>query len=274
MISYTLVDALTEHVFDGTPCAVCVWDTQRPGKIMQSIAMELAVPDTVFIWPAGPGIWHVRFFSPAGEEGMSAHNLLAAAHTVLGSCDQAFFETSSQKWKVTRNEDGLSIYETAHIVEPCAMPVLLEALGLGVPIFVGQTLDDWWIECRSSKWVHRLLECDQGLLMRLLEESGKSGLVATSEYQGQIIAKHVVKQSWKVIERPIAARAYRALLPFWKERLHIDSLHIGETRLHAQDEHVCLSAPCVDSFLGKFFTLQGQINLPQSKKENENPVLK
>jgi predicted PhzF superfamily epimerase YddE/YHI9 len=270
MISYTLVDALTDHVFEGSPCAVCVWDTQRPGKIMQSIAMELAVPDTIFIWPLGPGAWQVRFFSPMREESMSAHVLLAAAHTVLGENDQAFFETSGQKWKVTRNEMGLSICEPAYVVEPCAMHILLEELGLGVPVFVGQTADDWWLECRSLKDVHRVLEYDQGTLQRLLRESGKSGLVITAERDGAVLAKHVIQCGWRVVERSIAARAYRGLLPFWAERLQLSKLKIENMSLSFQQDDVCLSAPCVDAFVGKFFTIQGQMNLVFSKRESKS----
>lgn len=266
MISYTLVDALTNHVFEGNPCAVCVWDTQRPGKIMQSIAMELAVPDTVFMWPSVPGSWHVRFFSPIAEEGMSAHALLAAAHTVLGENDQGFFETSWRKWKVARDEKGLSLCVPAHRVEPCTMPVLLEGLGLRAPVFVGQTAKDWWVECRSFKDVHHVHELDQGMLQRLLKESGKTGLVVTHEWEQTIVARHIVQRGWQVVERPIAARAYRALLPFWAERLQVDEVQVGSTHLSFQQGDVRLSAPCVDAFVGKFFTIQGQMSLGPSKR--------
>lgn len=262
MISYTIVDALTEHVFEGDPCAVCMWDVQRPNRLMQSIATELAVPDTVFLSPTGPGTWHVNFFNPFEEDEMSAHVLLAAAHTVLGEQDVGFFEGSGHKWKVVRQDNHLSVSEPAQDVTPCAMPQLLESFGWGTPVFVGQTPDDWWIECRTFDDVDHVVMCDQGMLRKLLNDTDKKGLVVTAEYHGEVVARHMTKRGWRIIERPVAARAYRALLPFWCERLQMDQLTIGSAQIEAVSAgDIRLSGPCIDSFVGTFMTVQGQISL-------------
>lgn len=262
MISYTIVDALTDQAFEGVPCAVCVWDTQRSSRLMQSIATELAVPDTVFITPNGPGTWYVNFFNPFEEDSMSGHTLLAAAHTVLGVNDVGFFEGNGRKWKVMRNEQSLSVIEPFQEVAPCAMPPLLESFGWGTPVFVGQTPYDWWIECRKFRDVDHVLVCDQSILKKLLTDTNKKGLVVTAERDGEIQARHVERRGWRVIERPIAAHAHRALLPFWAERLNMDKLTIGSIQLESLgDGSMRLSAPCVDSFIGTFQNIQGQMNL-------------
>lgn len=262
MIAYTLVDALTEHVFEGAPCAVCMWDIQRPNRLMQSIATELAVPDTVFLSPAGPGTWNVNFFNPFEEDEMSAHAILAAAHTVLGVQDVGFFESSGHKWKVTRQDSHLSVSESSQEVSPCAMPQLLESFGWETPVFVGQTNDDWWIECRTIEDVDHIVTCDQGVLKKLLSDTDKKGLVVTAEHRGDVVARHMIKRGWRIVERPIAARAYRALLPFWCERLHVDQLTLASAHIEALPEgDIRLSGPCVDSFVGTFMTVQGQISL-------------
>lgn len=260
MIAYTLVDALTDHIFEGAPCAVCMWDANRSRRLMSSIATELAVPDTVFLMPNGPRCWYVYFFNPLGPTDMSAHALLAAAYTVLGADDMGFFEGQEQTWRVKRRKQGLSIVEPVEVVEPCAMPDILEMLSHATPVFVGQTQNDWWVECRRTDEVDHILKFDQSLLKKMLVETGKKGLVLTAERRGHVVAKHVVVQGWRIIDRPIAARAYRALLAFWAERLHVNALQIGPVIIDDMDGGTRLTAPCVEAFVGSFLNVQGQIH--------------
>lgn|GEM_PF-596371 len=44
------VDAFSDRPFGGNPAAVCTLDAPAPAATMQSVATELGLPETAFVW--------------------------------------------------------------------------------------------------------------------------------------------------------------------------------------------------------------------------------
>ena len=61
------LDAFTSDVFKGNPAAVCPVETWPSDDIMQNIAGENNLPETVFFIPSHDNI-PLRWFTPTKEE--------------------------------------------------------------------------------------------------------------------------------------------------------------------------------------------------------------
>ena len=57
------IDAFTGRVFAGNPAAVCPLDAWPDDALLQAIAGENNLSETVFFIPDGNG-YHIRWFSP------------------------------------------------------------------------------------------------------------------------------------------------------------------------------------------------------------------
>jgi len=49
------VDAFCDGPFSGNPAAVCVLERPAPADAMQSLAFEIGLSETAFVWPGDGG---------------------------------------------------------------------------------------------------------------------------------------------------------------------------------------------------------------------------
>ena len=96
---YTLVDVFTDRKFGGNQLAVFRDGRGIEGPLMQAIAKELNLPETVFVLPAEQGGDHrIRIFTPARE-------LPFAGHPTVGSA----FVLAAGKDATLRLEEGVGV---------------------------------------------------------------------------------------------------------------------------------------------------------------------
>jgi len=76
------VDAFADRVFAGNPAAVCPLEAWLPDHVMQAIATENNLSETVFTVPVGEG-YAIRWFTPVAEIDLAGHPTLAAAYIIL-----------------------------------------------------------------------------------------------------------------------------------------------------------------------------------------------
>jgi len=83
-MKYTLyqVDAFAREVFTGNPAAVCPLREWLSDDILQSIAMENNLAETVFYVPAGDH-FEIHWFTPTVEVDLCGHATLAAAYVLM-----------------------------------------------------------------------------------------------------------------------------------------------------------------------------------------------
>lgn len=84
-IDFVQVDAFTSRPLYGNPAAVVFDADEIPTEIMQKIAREMNLSETVFILrPSTPEAdYRVRIFTPMSELPFAGHPTVAAAHSVL-----------------------------------------------------------------------------------------------------------------------------------------------------------------------------------------------
>ncbi|HMP29478.1 MAG TPA: PhzF family phenazine biosynthesis isomerase, partial [Saprospiraceae bacterium] len=66
------IDAFTDKVFSGNPAAVCPLDTWLDDALMQNIALENNLAETVF-YVCMDGVYHIRWFTPTIEVDLCGH---------------------------------------------------------------------------------------------------------------------------------------------------------------------------------------------------------
>ena len=76
------VDAFTETPFRGNPAGVCLLESPREDLWMQSVAQEMNLPETSFLFRDGQQ-FQLRWFTPQNEVDLCGHATLASAHACL-----------------------------------------------------------------------------------------------------------------------------------------------------------------------------------------------
>lgn len=75
------IDAFSNQPFGGNPAAVCLLDSWLPTSVMQAIAEENHLSETVFL-VGSEGSYEIRWFAPSAEVSLCGHGTLAAAFVV------------------------------------------------------------------------------------------------------------------------------------------------------------------------------------------------
>lgn len=89
MHPYVVADVFTERPLKGNPVAVFTAGQDVPAELMQAIARETNLSETVFVLPATEGgDARVRIFTPAVELPFAGHPVLGTAHVLGQSLEQ------------------------------------------------------------------------------------------------------------------------------------------------------------------------------------------
>ena len=75
------VDAFADAVFKGNPAAVIPLNSWLEPKLMQQVAMENNLSETVFFVKTDDG-FHIRWFTPEYEIDLCGHATLASAYVI------------------------------------------------------------------------------------------------------------------------------------------------------------------------------------------------
>ena len=221
------VDAFASEVFRGNPAAVCPLQSWLPDDVMQSIAMENNLSETVFFVPEGDG-YRIRWFTPVAEVDLCGHATLAAAFVVLTrdrfpNKTDVRFESKSGPLGVSRVEgDLLALDFPACPGEPCeAPPRLVESLGLTPSeVFVAER--DYLAIVESETQVAAL----KPDFARMLELD-RLGVIVSAPGDSVDFVSRFFAPFFEVPEDPVTGSAHCTLTPYWARRL-------GKTKLHAR----------------------------------------
>jgi len=232
------VDAFANEPFRGNPAAVCVLEAPRDEGWMQSVAAEVNLAETAFLWREA-NAWRLRWFTPAVEVPLCGHATLASAHvsweTGLAPAGATLaFETLSGRLEASREGEWirLDFPVLRPRSEPCDPPSgLLEALGLAgaragaprvheVPRPLANDGPSWLIELASPAAL-RALAPDFAALRRVAGHA----VIATARGEGahDFVSRFFAPKAG-VDEDPVTGSAHCTLAPFWSARLGRDEL--------------------------------------------------
>lgn len=262
MQDYTIyhADAFTNKLFGGNPAAVIPLDKWLDDSLMQNIAAENNLAETVFFVPRGNG-YHIRWFTPELEIDLCGHATLASAfilYEYLGySKSELLFYSKSGELIITRDGDKFQLNF------PSRMPLrvsdypeqLLNGLGIKDPLGVYKSRD-YVVEVAAEKEV-----VDLNIDISLLNQIDVIGIIVTAPGKDCDFVSRFFAPNCGIPEDPVTGSAHSTLIPFWAEKLNKDTLHAkqlskrrGELWCKNLGDRVTMSGNCV-------FYMKGEINV-------------
>jgi len=254
------IDAFTSVAFAGNPAAVCFLDHERDDTWMQSVAAEMNLSETAFLFPLDER-WSLRWFTPTIEVDLCGHATLAAAHAmwetgVLPRESPAQFATRSGPLVASRSRDLIELDFPAKPVVPApAPPGLLDALGAADDVAVYRNEFDYFVEL-----------ADEGSVVALAPSHGAflsvaaRGVIVTaaSKVDGVDFVSRFFAPGSGIDEDPVTGSAHCALAPFWGARFGLTELtgyqasrRGGTVHVRLQGDRVVLGGHAVTVMRGE-----------------------
>jgi PhzF family phenazine biosynthesis protein len=254
------VDAFTNQPFAGNPAGVCLLPGPVDAGWMQSVAAEMNLSETAFLYPVEDG-YHLRWFTPVAEVELCGHATLASAHILweqgsLESDQLARFHTLSGL--LTAGLKGAWIEmdfpsELETRIEP--LPALNQALGIE-PLYTGQNRFDYLVEVASEAQVRELAPD-----FHQLAALPARGVIVTSRsaHPDYDFVSRFFAPAVGIDEDPVTGSAHCCLGPYWSNQLGKTELRAyqvsqrgGEVRMQVAGSRVLLSGQAVTILRAEF----------------------
>ena len=254
------IDAFADKLFTGNPAAVIPLDAWIDDVLMQQIAEENNLAETVFFVPKQDG-FHIRWFTPELEIDLCGHATLAAAFVLFNLLgyekDTIIFYSQSGPLKVHR--DGEYIALDFPSWKPERVTDYPEELmkGLGITEHLGVYKNrDYIVELETEKDV---LEVKPDF--SLLNKIDVIGIIITAPGSNCDFVSRFFAPNCGVPEDPVTGSAHSQLIPFWAEKLGKDKMHAmqlskrgGQLWCEQNGERVMIKGKAV-------FYMKGEISL-------------
>lgn len=210
------VDAFTPEPFRGNPAAVCLIDPPRDAAWLQSVAAEMNLAETAFLWRRDDG-FALRWFTPTVEVPLCGHATLASAHALwseglLAAAAPAVFHTASGALRAWRDGDWIGMDFPALPSEGRALPAaLLEALGAPV-LHSHRTRTMGLVELESAAAVRELTPD-----LRRLAQVADTGICVTARSDDPRFdfVSRFFAPAHGIDEDPVTGSAHCALAVHW-----------------------------------------------------------
>jgi PhzF family phenazine biosynthesis protein len=270
IMKFTLyqVDAFTNKVFGGNPAAVIPLDEWIPVELMQNLAMENNLSETVFFAPASltghdkeGADFEIRWFTPDVEINLCGHATLASAHVLYNFLNfknpRLVFHSKSGKLEIEKRADlyvmNFPAWKPERIYD---YPDNLEQI-LGVNEIVGVYKHrNLLVELNKQEDVQHAKPD-----FTALKKSGEKVIITAPGIEGIDFVSRFFAPSVGIDEDPVTGSAHSQLIPFWSEKLNKKKMHAkqlsqrgGELWVGHWGDRVSIAGQCV-------FYMKGEIEI-------------
>ena len=250
------VDAFNNQLFKGNPAAVIPLEKWISEELMQSIAEENNLSETVF-FVKNKNTFDIKWFTPTCEIDLCGHATLAAAHIIFSELnfDKKALEFTSESGKlvVTKNDDWYTLnFPSEKIKEVETLSILESALKTKV------------LKCYQGTW-KLLVELENETAITnlkpnfsLLSELESSGIIVTAKGDSVDFVSRFFAPKIGINEDPVTGSAHTLLIPFWSKKLNKTNLNaiqlskrVGILKCEYLNERVEMSGQAVTYLKGK-----------------------
>jgi len=259
-LSIYQVDAFAEKVFAGNPAAVIPLQDWIEDELMQKIAMENNLSETVF-FVKGDESYHIRWFTPEYEIDLCGHVTLASAYVIKNFIEPHLAEINFTTQKAgtlkAYAKDGVYTLDfPSRMPEACEEPKdLLKSVGVTNAVEVLRSRD-YFIVLPNEEAVMNA-EPDY----TTMKELDTIGVIITAKGQSADVVSRCFYPGAGIPEDPVTGSAHCNIVPYWSEKLHKNKLHCkqllprgGDLHCELVGDRVLMSGKCA-------LFLQGEINL-------------
>ena len=257
------IDAFANKLFAGNPAAVIPMETWLESDLLQNIAMENNLSETVFLVPSkkGDADYEIRWFTPELEINLCGHATLAGAYTLFNLLSfnkpEIRFSSQSGILKVTKKGDLLIMDFPSW--KPERLNEYSSELGsiLGNVEIVGvYKYRDILVELLDEAAVKN---CDPDFT--LMKKHFDKMIITAPGREVDFVSRFFAPGAG-INEDPVTGSAHSQLIPFWSEKLDKKKLHALQLSKRGGEifceqlnkERVSMSGQCI-------FYMKGEINL-------------
>ncbi|MGG9971372.1 PhzF family phenazine biosynthesis protein [Ferruginibacter sp. SUN002] len=258
------IDAFTNKLFGGNPAAVIPLDKWLDDTLMQQIALENNLSETVYIVPAAntDADYEIRWFTPEIEINLCGHATLASAYVLFEILDFKKeilrFSSKSGILKVTKKDDLIIMDFPSWKPErfdDYDAATLSNILG-GVEIVGVYKNRDYLIELQNEAAVKNCTP-DFTLMKKHFDK-----MIITAPGKSVDFVSRFFAPGAGINEDPVTGSAHSQLIPFWSEKLSKHTLHALQLSQRGGEiwceqtskERVAMSGNCV-------YYMKGEITL-------------
>ncbi len=263
------VDAFAENVFQGNPAAVIPLEDWIEEGLMQKIAMENNLSETVFFVKNSPSTgggqgeaaYHIRWFTPEYEIDLCGHATLASAYIIKNFLEPPVKEISFSTQKAgvltaTAADGFYTLDFPSRIPQLCDIPErLFESLGITTAVEVLRSRD-YFVVLPNEEAVKNV-EPDFNLIQQL----DTIGVIVTAKGHSADVVSRCFYPGARIPEDPVTGSAHCNIVPYWSEKLNKTKLHCkqlskrgGDLQCELKDDRVLMSGKCV-------LYMQGEVTL-------------
>lgn len=258
------VDAFTNQLFGGNPAAVCILDKWLEDNLLQSIALENNLAETVFCKKEKAG-YAIRWFTPEIEMDLCGHATLAAAHVLFteyqANGKKIVFSSCSGDLTVTRDQGLYSMNFPARKAIKSDLPSTIKK-GIGKPPLEILKSRDYLLVYPSEEDI-RSINPNRSILDQINLDPG--GIIVTAKGQTVDFVSRFFTPQASIFEDPVTGSAHCSLIPFWAERLGKDKLTAlqisprgGALFCEYKGDRVIISGEAI-TYLKGIFTIQARL---------------
>jgi len=214
------IDAFTDQVFSGNPAAVCILEEWLEDSLMQNIAAENNLAETVFLVKKDH-IYDIRWFTPAVEVDLCGHATLAAAYVLFEMINVVgdkiyFYSHRSGDLMVERSDNDLLLmdFPADTLKEISPVEILTKAFGkVSLKTFMGKT--DYMLVFANQQEIEQMKPN-----MGQVAMAGERGVIITAPGDTvDFVSRFFAPQSG-IDEDPVTGSAHTTLTPYWSEVLN------------------------------------------------------
>ncbi|HJR99695.1 MAG TPA: PhzF family phenazine biosynthesis protein [Flavobacterium sp.] len=217
------IDAFSKTVFSGNPAAVCPLKEWLTDEIMQKIAAENNLAETVF-YVKKDAKYEIRWFTPTIEVDLCGHATLAAAFVLFNfeNYNEAqinFYSPRSGDLTVTKEGDLLSLNFPADVFETVELTnQMLDAFDCKPKkAFKGKT--DYMFLFDSEEEILNL----KPNFDKIIKLNVRGVIVTAQGNTSDFVSRFFGPQSG-INEDPVTGSAHTTLIPFWAKELNKNKL--------------------------------------------------
>jgi PhzF family phenazine biosynthesis protein len=214
------VDAFTNRLFCGNPAAVIPLQEWIDEKLMQQLAMENNLSETVFFVPSANkhADYDIRWFTPAAEINLCGHATLASSYVLFELLqhkgEKLVFDSKSGLLTIFKKEDKYVMDfpswkpERLEIVPEEMRQVIGNAEILGLYKY-----RDFMVELADEEAV-RNCSPDFTLMKKDFDK-----VIITAPGRDADFVSRFFAPAFGVDEDPVTGSAHSQLIPFWSDKL-------------------------------------------------------
>ena len=212
------VDAFADELFKGNPAAVVPLSAWIDEKLMQKIAFENNLSETVFFVQSGD-IFEIRWFTPSVEVDICGHATLASAYVLfnhLGYVKNSivFHSHRSGELMVTRLGDLLTLNFPTDEIHEVAISDEIISCFKPMPVKAFRGRNDFMIVFSSEAEIREM----HPNFINLSKLNARGIIVTAKGDQVDFVSRFFGPQSG-IDEDHVTGSAHTTLIPYWKEVL-------------------------------------------------------